>query len=230
MKNDEKKSLFKKKFKLNLDKITTENNYKIPKKNISIIEKYYTQYMLKKVFNNFNDDEKSLYDQLCEEEEDNNVIFQIYKDLLKHKDLNELKSQIKKIIDNINMNNNLNNENNLKEEIIKEENGENEEEEEEDYEGEEDEENEGDENDDDPDKKEDSSSNNFILKNDDKDATAKVLNNNYRKNYQFSNFANSNNKNHEAKSKSKSKSKSKERSVDKSEKEDKKNNEESKNN
>ena len=230
MKNDEKKSLFKKKFKLNLDKITTENNYKIPKKNISIIEKYYTQYMLKKVFNNFNDDEKSLYDQLCEEEEDNNVIFQIYKDLLKHKDLNELKSQIKKIIEEaekIDMEEGEEEDEDNKKSYIKEENGENEEEEEEDYEGEEDEENEGDENDDDPDKKEDSSSNNFILKNDDKDATAKVLNNNYRKNYQFSNFANSNNKNHEAKSKSKSKSK--ERSVDKSEKEDKKNNEEENN-
>ena len=230
MKNDEKKSLFKKKFKLNLDKITTENNYKISKKNISIIEKYYTQYMLKKVFNNFNDDEKSLYDQLCEEEEDNNVIFQIYKDLLKHKDLNELKSQIKKIIEEaekIDMEEGEEEDEDNKKSYIKEENGENEEEEEEDYEGEEDEENEGDENDDDPDKKEDSSSNNFILKNDDKDATAKVLNNNYRKNYQFSNFANSNNKNHEAKSKSKSKSK--ERSVDKSEKEDKKNNEEENN-
>ena len=230
MKNDEKKSLFKKKFKLNLDKITTENNYKIPKKNISIIEKYYTQYMLKKVFNNFNDDEKSLYDQLCEEEEDNNVIFQIYKDLLKHKDLNELKSQIKKIIEEaekIDMEEGEEEDEDNKKSYIKEENGENEEEEEEDYEGEEDEENEGDENDDDQDKKEDSSSNNFILKNDDKDATAKVLNNNYRKNYQFSNFANSNNKNHEAKSKSKSKSK--ERSVDKSEKEDKKNNEEENN-
>ena len=230
MKNEEKKSLFKKKFKLNLDKITSENNYKIPKKNISIIEKYYTQYMLKKVFNNFNDDEKSLYDQLCEEEDDNNVIFQIYKDLLKHKDLNELKSQIKKIIEEaekIDMEEGEEEDEDNKKSYIKEENGENEEEEEEDYEGEEDEENEGDENDDDPDKKEDSSSNNFILKNDDKDATAKVLNNNYRKNYQFSNFANSNNKNHEAKSKSKSKSK--ERSVDKSEKEDKKNNEEENN-
>ena len=230
MKNEEKKSLFKKKFKLNLDKITSENNYKIPKKNISIIEKYYTQYMLKKVFNNFNDDEKSLYDQLCEEEDDNNVIYQIYKDLLKHKDLNELKSQIKKIIEEaekIDMEEGEEEDEDNKKSYIKEENGENEEEEEEDYEGEEDEENEGDENDDDPDKKEDSSSNNFILKNDDKDATAKVLNNNYRKNYQFSNFANSNNKNHEAKSKSKSKSK--ERSVDKSEKEDKKNNEEENN-
>ena len=230
MKNEEKKSLFKKKFKLNLDKITSDNNYKIPKKNISIIEKYYTQYMLKKVFNNFNDDEKSLYDQLCEEEDDNNVIFQIYKDLLKHKDLNELKSQIKKIIEEaekIDMEEGEEEDEDNKKSYIKEENGENEEEEEEDYEGEEDEENEGDENDDDQDKKEDSSSNNFILKNDDKDATAKVLNNNYRKNYQFSNFANSNNKNHEAKSKSKSKSK--ERSVDKSEKEDKKNNEEENN-
>ena len=230
MKNEEKKSLFKKKFKLNLDKITSDNNYKIPKKNISIIEKYYTQYMLKKVFNNFNDDEKSLYDQLCEEEDDNNVIFQIYKDLLKHKDLNELKSQIKKIIEEaekIDMEEGEEEDEDNKKSYIKEENGENEEEEEEDYEGEEDEENEGDENDDNQDKKEDSSSNNFILKNDDKDATAKVLNNNYRKNYQFSNFANSNNKNHEAKSKSKSKSK--ERSVDKSEKEDKKNNEEENN-
>ena len=229
MKTEEKKSLFKKKFKLNLDKITSENNYKIPKKNISIIEKYYTQYMLKKVFNNFNDDEKSLYDQLCEEEDDNNVIYQIYKDLLKHKDLNEFKSQIKKIIEEaekIDMEEGEEEDEDNKKSDIKEEN---EEEEEEDYEGEEDEENEGDENDDDQEKKEDSSSYNFILKNDDKDATAKVLNNNYRKNYHFSNFANSNNKNNEAKSKSKSKSKDKENSANKSDKEDKKNNEEENN-
>ena len=34
MKRDEKIALFKKKFKLNLEKINSENNYKIPKKNI----------------------------------------------------------------------------------------------------------------------------------------------------------------------------------------------------
>lgn len=109
--------------------------------------------MLKKVFNNFNDDEKSLYDQLCEEEDDNNVIYQIYKDLLKHKDLNEFKSQIKKIIEEaekIDMEEGEEEDEENKKSDIKEEN---EEEEEEDYEGEEDEENEGDENDDDQEKK-----------------------------------------------------------------------------
>ena len=55
--------------------------------------------MLKKIFNSFNDDEKSMYDQLCDDEDDKNVIYQSYKDLLKHKDLNELKNQIKSIIE-----------------------------------------------------------------------------------------------------------------------------------
>ena len=222
MKPDEKKTLFQKKFKLNLSKIKSENNYKLPKKNIKIIKNYYTEFMLKKVFNNFNDDEKSMYDQLCEDEDDNNAIYQSYKDLLKHKDLNELKNQIKTIIEEaekIDVEENEEEDENK----IKEENGENEEEEEEDYEGEEDEENEGDENEDDE-KKEDSSSNNFILKQGDKDATAKVLNNNYKKNYQFSNFANTNNKNNENKSKSKSKSKSKDTASDKEEKKNNENN------
>ena len=228
MKNEEKKSLFKKKFKLNLDKINSDNNYKIPKKNISIIEEYYTEFMLKKVFNNFNEDERSIYDHLCEEDEegDNNVIYQIYKDFLKHKNINELKTQLKKIIEEaekVDVEENEEEDENNKGSFIKEENAENEEEEEEDYEGEEDEENEGDENDDEQDKKDDSSSNNFILKNDDKDATAKVLNNNYKKNYHFSNFANSNNKNNEVKSKSKEKENSA------NENEERKNNEEENN-
>ena len=37
--------------------------------------------MLSKIFNNFNDDEKSIYDQLCEVEDDNNEIYPMYKDL-----------------------------------------------------------------------------------------------------------------------------------------------------
>ena len=210
MKTEEKISLFKKKFKLNLDKINSENNYKIPKKNISKIEKYYTQYMLKKVFNNFNEDEKSIYEILCENEEKGEVD-QIYKDLLKNRDLKEFENQIKKLIekeDKVDVEEG-------EDEYIKEEN---EDEEDEDFEGEEDEENEGDENDDDPDKKEDSSSNNFILNNGDKDATTRMLNNNYKKNL-------NNNIN-----KSASKNKSKEISAEKSEKEEKKNNEEGNNN
>lgn len=208
MKTEEKITLFKKKFKLNLDKINSENNYKIPKKNISKIEKYYTQYMLKKVFNNFNEDEKSIYEILCENEEKSEVD-QIYKELLKNRDLKEFETQMKKLIE--------------KEDKIDVEEGEdeikeiNEDEEEEDDEGEEDEENEGDENDDDPDKKEESSSNNFILNNGDKDATTRMLNNNYMKN-----LINHN--------QSASKNKSKENSVDKSENEEKKNNEEGNNN
>ena len=225
-KPEEKKNLFKKKFKLNLNKINNENNYKIPKKNISIIENYYTDFILKKVFKNFNEDEKSIYEELYEDNDENNVIHQIYKDLIKHKDLNKMKSQLKKIIEEaekMEIEGEEKEDDDNKKSDIKEEN---EEEEEEDYEGEEDEENEGDENDDD-DKKDDSSSNNFILNNNDKDATAKVLNNNYKKNYHFSNFANSNNKNSEAKSKSKNKSK--DNSVDKSEKEEKKNDREENN-
>ena len=222
MNNEEKMNLFKKKFKLKLDKINSGNNYKISKKNISTIENYYVQFMNKKVFKDLNEDEKSLYEQLFEEDknEENNVIYQIYKDLLKHKDLNELQEQIKKIIEEaekMELEEGEEEDEGNKKSSIKEEN---EEEEEEDYEGEEDEENEGDENDDEKNKKEESSSNNFILKNNDKDATAQVLNNNYKKNYQFSNFVNPNNK---------SKSKSKEKSVDKSETEDKKNNEEENN-
>ena len=215
MTNEEKKTLFKKKFKLNIDKII-ENNFKIPKKNILIIEKYYTEYMLSKIFNNFNDDEKSIYDQLCEVEDDNNEIYPMYKDLLKHKNIKELKTQIKKKIEEVEKMEVEESEE--EDDDIKEVNGENEEEEEEDYEGEEDEENEGDENDDEE-KKEDSSSNNFILKKDDKGATAKMLNNNYKKNYHFSNFANSNNKNSKEKSKSKNSDKG----------EEKKNNEEENN-
>ena len=98
MKTEEKITLFKKKFKLNLDKINSENNYKIPKKNISKIEKYYTQYMLKKVFNNFNEDEKSIYEILCENEEKSEVD-QIYKELLKNRDLKEFETQMKKLIE-----------------------------------------------------------------------------------------------------------------------------------
>ena len=221
MKSEEKASLFKKKFKLNLDKINSDKNYKIPKKSIPLIEKYYTQYLNKKIIDDFNDDQKSMYNNLCtEDEQNNNIMEQIYKDFLKNKDLKELQNQIKKYIEEAEKNDieeEEEDDDENRKSYIKEEN-ENEGEEEEDYEGEEDEEGEGDENDDEQDKKDDSSSNNFILKNGDKDETAKVLNNNYKKNYHFSNFANNNNN---AKSKD---------SVDKSEKEEKKNSEEENNN
>ena len=130
---------------------------------------------------------------------------------MKNRDLKEFENQIKKLIekeDKVDVEEG-------EDEYIKEEN---EDEEDEDFEGEEDEENEGDENDDDPDKKEDSSSNNFILNNGDKDATTRMLNNNYKKNV-------NNNIN-----KSASKNKSKEISAEKSEQEEKKNNEEGNNN
>ena len=201
MKRDEKIALFKKKFKLNLEKINSENNYKIPKKNISKIEKYYSQLMSKKIFNNFNDDEKSIYKRLFETEERVEVD-QVYKDLLKNRDLKEFEIQMKKLIeeeDRMDVEEGEEEYTDIKEE--------NEDEEDEDDEGEEDEENEGDENDDDGD-------NNFILQKGDKDVTTRILNENYKK--MLVKTASQNN--------------AKEESVDKTEKEEKKNNEENNNN
>ena len=74
LKNEEKKSLFTKHFKLNLNKIIN-SDYKIPKKNIAIIKNYYTQYIIKKVCKNFNDDEKMVYDHLLVEDKENNILF-----------------------------------------------------------------------------------------------------------------------------------------------------------
>ena len=222
LKNDEKISLITKKFKLNIDKLK-DNNYKIPKKNILAIKNYYTQYIVKKICKNFTDDEKLIYERLLEEEdEENNLIFQLFKELLNHKSINELRTQIKKVIketaERIEEEENEEDEDENKgKNSIKEENEENEEnedeeeEEDEEGEGEEDEDGEGEEDEDDKDNdneeknsenksnknKDNSSSNkdNFILKDDNKDRAANLLNNNYRKINNFSNFANNNNNN-----------------------------------
>ena len=224
LKNDEKKNLFVKQFKLDIDKLN-KDNYKIPKKNISIIKKYYTDYILKKICKNFNEDEKLIYNRLLEEEdEENNIIIQYYKDLLNHQNITELRNQLKKIIKEAEERieeeeNEDDEEENKGKNSIKEENEENEdeedEEEEDDGEGEEEEEDEAEENEDnqeeknnskkdndkDSDKDNDSSSNNkdnFILNDVNKDRAVNMLNNNYKKinNFNnFSNFANINNNN-----------------------------------
>ena len=202
LKNDEKISLITKKFKLNIDKLK-DNNYKIPKKNILAIKNYYTQYIVKKICKNFTDDEKLIYERLLEEEdEENNLIFQLFKELLNHKSINELRTQIKKVIketaERIEEEENEEDEDENKgKNSIKEENEENEEnedeeeEEDEEGEGEEDEDGEGEEDEDDKDNdneeknsenksnknKDNSSSNkdNFILKDDNKDRAANLL-------------------------------------------------------
>ena len=98
LRNNEKISLFKKQFKLNLDKLSNDN-YKIPKNNISKIKNYYTKYIQKKILKNFNEEEKLVYERLLKEEDDKkNVIIKHFKDLLNHQNLNELKNQIKKAI------------------------------------------------------------------------------------------------------------------------------------
>ena len=202
LKNDEKISLFTKQFKLNLDKIK-KDNYKIPKKNISIIKNYYTDYIVKNICKNFNDDEKLIYEHLIEEDEENNIILQHFKELLAHQNINELINQIKSTIKEAEERieeeeNEDDDEDNKGKNSIKEENEENEdeeEEEEEDGEGEEDEE--GEEEDDDNKDSENKSKNNsssnkdnFILKDANKDRAVNILNNNYRKINNFSNFSN----------------------------------------
>ena len=211
LKNDEKISLFTKQFKLNLEKIK-KDNYKIPKKNILIIKNYYTDYIEKNICKNFNDNEKLIYEHLIEEDEENNIILQHFKELLTHQNINELTNQIKSTIKEAEERieeeeNEDDDEDNRGKNSIKEENEENEdeeEEEEEDGEGEEDEE--GEEEDDDnkdSDNKSknnnDSSSNkdNFILKDGNKDRAVNLLNNNYRKINNFSNLVNTNNNNQE---------------------------------
>ena len=214
LKNEEKMTLFTKKFKLNIEKLN-KDNYKIPKKNLSLIQKYYTEYITKKVCKSFNENEKYIYDQLIkEEDEENNIIIHQFKELLTHQNLNELKSRIKKIIkeaeERIEEEENEDDDEEKGKNSIKEENEENEEdeegEEEEDDMEEEEEEEDGDveEKEDTQEEKDsqnqtkndkDSSSNNFILKNDNKDRGTILLNNNYRKINNFSNFAKNDNNN-----------------------------------
>ena len=140
LKNDDKISLFSKQFKLNIDKISN-NDYKIPKKNLALIKNYYDRYIIKKICKNFNEDEKVLFEHLLEEDEENNIIFPLFKDLLNHKDLNELKSQIKKVLkETAERIEEEDNEDEDGKNLIKEENEENEENEEEEDEEEEEEE------------------------------------------------------------------------------------------
>ena len=216
--NEEKISLYKKKFNLKLD-ILKDKDYKIPKNNIPIIQNYYAEYINKKIKKNFDEKENIIYEGLLEqEEEENNFILKYYKELLKHKNINELKNQIKQVIkDTV--------------ERIQEEEGEEEEEEDEEEEGskkvdknqekasikEENEEEEEEENDEEGEEEEDekeskndenksssnkSSDNIIILKDDNKDRGVNLLNNNYRKinNYNYnSNKINEKNINNENK-------------------------------
>ena len=202
LKNDDKMSLFTKQFKLNIDKISN-NNYKIPKKNIGIIKNYYTDYIQKKICKNFNEDEKLIYNRLLEEDEENNILLQYFKELPNHQNINELKNQIKNIIKEAEERieeeeNEEDDDENKNKNSIKEENEENEdeedEEEEDDAEGEEEEEDE-EKNKDSENKSKESSSNKdtFILKDGNKDRAANILNNNYKKINNFNNFANNNN-------------------------------------
>ena len=199
---EEKITLFSKKFKLNLDSII-KDNYKIPKQNISTIKSYYTDYINKKIKKNFDENENIVYEGLLEQDEENNYILSYYKDLLKHKNINELKNQIKKTIKETveNLQDEVeeeeeeedddeeDNKNGKKE--IKEEKEENEEEEEE----EDDEESE--EEDDENKSSSNKSSDNIIILNNDKDRAANILNNNYRKinNYNYNSENNKNNEN-----------------------------------
>ena len=210
LKNEEKISLFTKKFKLDLDKIKNDN-CKIPKKNIDIIKNYYSDYIQKKICKNYNEDEKLIYERLMEEDEENNIILQYYKELPNHQNINELKSQIKNIIKEAEERieeeeNEEDDEENKNKNSMKEENEENEdeedEEEEDDAEGEEEEEDEdeGDQNEKDSNnnsKDNDSSSNKdtFILKDGNKDRAVNMLNNNYKKINNFTNFTANNNNN-----------------------------------
>ena len=197
LKNDDKMSLFTKQFKLNIDKISN-NNYKIPKKNIGIIKNYYTDYIRKKICKNFNEDEKLIYNRLLEEDEENNILLQYFKELPNHQNINELKNQIKNIIKEEEKRieeeeNEEDDDENKNKNSIKEENEENEdeedEEEEDDAEGEEEEEDEEN-NKDSENKSKESSSNKdtFILKDGNKDRAANILNNNYKKINNFNNF------------------------------------------
>ena len=210
LKNSEKISLFLNQFKLNLHKLN-EDNYKIPKKSISLIKKYYREYIQKKICNDFNDNEKLLYEDLLKEEnEENNIILYYLKELSNDQNLKELKNNIKKAIKEIEKSLEKEKNEEIKEES--EDEGENEENEKgEDEEGEE----EGEEEDDEEDDKENenkegiekekvsdkneskssSNKNNFILNDRNKDKVIDILNNNYRKINNSRNFINYNNDN-----------------------------------
>jgi len=83
---------------LSLDKMKENNDYKIPKKNLKLIKKYYTQYIINKIFKNFSEEEKTIYEHILEEDEENDKIFQQFKGLLKHKNIKQLRLNIKNII------------------------------------------------------------------------------------------------------------------------------------
>ena len=213
MSKDEKISLLTKKFKLHLDSIINDDNYKIPYKNMTLINNYYMKYIEKKIKKNYDQNQNLLYESLLEQEE-NNVFLKLFKDLLKHKNLNELRKQIKQIIketeETIQGEGEGEGEGEEEEEddeeeeennnegktSIKEEENEEEEEEEDDEEGEE-EEDEKDSKNDDNKSSSKSSDNIILLKDDNKDRAVNMLNNNYRKinNYNYKNDNNSNNDN-----------------------------------
>ena len=207
--NDEEKiALYSKKFKLPIDSIINNGNGKIPKKNINTIKNYYQDFIAKKIKKNFDENENIIYESLLEQEEENNIIIKCYKDLLKHKNINELKNQIKEIIketvegieeeegEEEEDDEEQEQENNQGKNLIKEENEEEEDDEEEEEEGEE-EEDEKDNEEDENNSSEKSSENIIILKDDNKDRGTNLLNNNYRKinNYNYNNNNSSNNKN-----------------------------------
>ena len=191
--DDEKVSLYSKKFKLPINTILSSN--KIPKKNISTIKNYYQQFISKKITKNFDENENIVYESLLKQEEENNIMIKCYKDLLKHKNINELRSQIKEIIketiegieeEGEEEEDDEDEDSNQGKNFIKEENEEEkDDEEEEEEEGDEDEESEKDEDDENSSNK--SSDNIIILKDDNKDRGVDLLNNNYRKinNYNF---------------------------------------------
>ena len=213
LKNSGKLSLFKKQFKLNIDKLR-KDNYKIPKKNISNIKNYYTQYIQKKICKNFNNEEKLVYERLSKEEDDKkNIIIKHFKDLLNHQNLSELKNQIKKSIkqaaerieEEEGDEDDEENKGNINEENEENENSEEEEkEEEEESEGEE--EVEGEEEEDEKDemvsennsnKSGSSNKDNFILKDGNRDRAVNMLNNNYKKINNINNEYNKNDNNND---------------------------------
>ena len=201
---EEKISLYKKKFKLQLDTLK-EKDYKIPKKNISTIKNYYTEYINKKIKKGFDENENIIYEGLLEQEEENNFILKYYKDLLKHKNINELKYQIKQIIketveriqeeegeeeeedDEDGGNSSVKEEKNNEGKTLIKEEKEEEEEEEDEEEGEEEEDEKESKNEDNKSSSNKSSDNIIILKDDNKDRGVNLLNNNYRKinNYNY---------------------------------------------
>ena len=204
--NDEKISLFTKQFKLDLDKLRSDN-FKIPKKNISKIKNYYSQYIIKKVCKNFDENEKLLYERILSDNEENNLIIRHYEDLQNHQNLSELRNQIKKTIKETaerieEEENEEDDDDNKGKNYIKEVNEENEDEENEEEEDEEEENEEGEgEEDEDSENKSKTSSNkdNFILKDGNKDRTLNLLNNNYKKINNFTNFNDKNKNNNEDK-------------------------------